>query len=604
MASWQRLPTEIKLAIWGSVAKDAEDDRRTRKLQLDKNQKPVSLAPFAAVALDWQSFFEQVTFRRLFIEDDQVDRFAALVKGPRKKQRLGFIQHLHFHGRLDDYDCSQCSTLPSTEALKRDDERLVVALSALIAVLATWDDTPTGQDRQDRQDRHGGLGGQGPAGLTLELSSSSWSDPYHTIRNFRHYREYPYDAVEDMDETCTAYDRYRVRERDFPNNTHGWEAGVWRQRLAGAASAIGRVLGGEPLGHAMQLARPIQAGVANQLDNSQVAEIGDVDVAPVKIVHTLMMRRRFYRSIDQRLFQTLVSCTSNGLDGAHMEVWEPESIGRTCNYFVAVVTEVEWRIEWSRGGEAILECGWGSGLRSLSVYMDINVYLTWRQFHHPYGPVLPKASTDVQKIVRSTRLREHVALSYVLDATTIFESAKTQLQAAKDTATDQTSQITGAFWPRITTLALTDICLAPNQPVEYGSRAVRLAAEMITHMPALEILELWYGNKEHGCLFRFESTRRSAAARPVITILTTWDAQPAWWTPELESLWAESAALLSPYPLRVEHRVLPEMLSPTNNRLAPYMRVIGNLVLRDRVIDPVSLYDMVQDPTYAVSWPE
>ncbi|ERS96193.1 hypothetical protein HMPREF1624_07102 [Sporothrix schenckii ATCC 58251] len=562
MASWRRLPTEIKLAIWGSVAKDAEDDRRTRKLQLDKSQKPVSLAPFAAVALDWQSFFEQVTFRRLFIEDDEVDRFAALVKGPRKKQRLGFIQHLHFHGRLDDYDCSQCSTLPSTEALKRDDERLVVALSALMAVLATWDDTPTGQDRQDRQDRHGGLGGQGPAGLTLELSSSSWSDPYHTIRNFRHYREYPYDAVEDMDETCTAYDRYRVRERDFPNNTHGWEAGVWRQRLAGAASAIGRVLGGEPLGHAMQLARPIQAGVAKQLDNSQVAEIGDVDVAPVKIVHTLMMRRRFYRSIDQRLFQTLVSCTSNGLDEAHMEVWEPESIGRP----VAVKP--------------------------------------FSNFHHPYGPVLPKASTDVQKIVRSTRLREHVALSYVLDATTIFESAKTQLQAAKDTATDQTSQITGAFWPRITTLALTDICLAPNQPVEYGSRAVRLAAEMITHMPALEILELWYGNKEHGCLFRFESTRRSAAARPVITILTTWDAQPAWWTPELESLWAESAALLSPYPLRVEHRVLPEMLSPTNNRLAPYMRVIGNLVLRDRVIDPVSLYDMVQDPTYAVSWPE
>lgn len=325
MASWQRLPTEIKLAIWDLVAREAVADRRALNLQLETSRKPLSLASCAAVSRHWQWFFEHVTFQRLVIDDSEVEQFAALVEGPRKTARLGFIRHLHLHGRFDDYDCSQCIRIASADALVRDDRRFVLALSALMAVLATWD----GKDDQDQG--HVEQGGQDgrvpqPIGMTLELSAASWSDPYHSIRNFRQCREYPYETADDIDEAYDAYAVYRARERDHPNNTHGWHEGVWRERLPNVAAAVSRVLGSRPLGHAMEFTYPPRVSVVEDPRN----EFEELGIAPVKIVRAFMMRRRFYRGIDRGLFDRLISFTSKWLDCVRMEVWETVSIKGTC----------------------------------------------------------------------------------------------------------------------------------------------------------------------------------------------------------------------------------------------------------------------------------
>ena len=190
----------------------------------------------------------------------------------------------------------------------------------------------------------------------------------------------------------------------------------------------------------------------------------------------------------------------------------------------------------------------------------------------------------------------------MLDATQLFEGAQTELREGAIPVKYTVPRITGTFWPHLATLALTDAVLTPDQPTEKGLRVIALAAEMVTHMPALQILELWYGDKQHGCLFRFEPAQNSISTPPTITIQTTWDGQPEWWTPEMEATWATKATQFSRLPLRVEHSVLLEMGSPSGNRLAPYMRVMEHLTLRDLVIDPVSFHDMKQDATHAVPY--
>lgn len=228
------------------------------------------------------------------------------------------------------------------------------------------------------------------------------------------------------------------------------------------------------------------------------------------------------------------------------------------------------------------------------MYVEVTVHLNWKAFNFP-------SRLDKQDIATSTHAREHVALSYVLDATQLFEGAQMELREAEIPVKSTIPRITGTFWPRLATLALTDAGLTPDQPTEKGLRVIALAAEMVTHMPALQILELWYGDKQHGCLFRFEPAHNSTTTPPTITIQTTWDEQPEWWTPDMEALWATKAIQFSRLPLRVEHSVLPEMVSLSGNQLTPYMRVMEHLALRDRVIDPVSFHDMKQDATHAIS---
>lgn len=148
-----------------------------------------------------------------------------------------------------------------------------------------------------------------------------------------------------------------------------------------------------------------------------------------------------------------------------------------------------------------------------------------------------------------------------------------------------------------------------DDDIPYGELSMAVAADMLVHMPKLQTMELWCGDRDHGLLFRFETFQGSTTTPPTITIGTTWDLredshedahghQIEWFTPKVQSVWTEKARQYSQLPLVVKNIALPQIQSPAGHHLWAYMEVLDKLALRDLVIDPVSYYDMTQDATH------
>ena len=86
---WDCLPTDIRIEILEDIA-----------------QAP-RLAPYAGVCLEWQEFFEKITFRRLTLEDEALEAFASVVRGE-KVLRLNYIRHIWLRIKLAEYTCEDC----------------------------------------------------------------------------------------------------------------------------------------------------------------------------------------------------------------------------------------------------------------------------------------------------------------------------------------------------------------------------------------------------------------------------------------------------------------------------------------------------------------
>ncbi|KAL1895399.1 hypothetical protein Sste5346_005205 [Sporothrix stenoceras] len=584
---WSSLPTELRLVVFDRLARITEADRRALKLQLDTTTKPPSMATYTAVCREWHWFFEPYNFRRLVIDDSEVGQFAELVKGPTKRHRLAFIRHLHFHGRLDDYDCSQCTEKSDEDASVREDGRIMLALSTLIAVLSTrnklegeeytchpdWDEFA--KDTEDRSSDPKG------SGLTLELSTSSWSDPHHSVRNFRQCRDYPYELPEDIEDRYDAYKAYRERERTHPNNTHGWEGGLWRRHVPDIASATKRVLGAMPMGSVKRLIQPHHMGYISR--GEAIPGLMKPNITcRASIIRAIVVRRRFYRNVDHRLLHSLMGLSSESLNDVRLELWEPEYVMCFHRYY------------------------WDKKLQNLSIFVDVTIASQYLDFG---------LTPDMrgQGIAYWTHPHENIALTHLMDATDIFEGAQQELKShSMNPDWPEAPRITAPFWPNLVNLALTDMNLMhvmieeregseEDEGETPGQYAISLTADMLVHMPKLETLELWCGDKDLGCFFRFETFQGSSTTPPTVTIGSTWDLKGdriGWWTPKLQSVWTKKAKQYSQLPLSVRNIALPEIRSPSGLYLWAYMEVIDKLALRDLVIDPVSYYDMTQDATH------
>ena len=99
--SWVDLPVEIRSAILKAVVDDHSPE-------LACGRKALSLAPYTATCLEWQSFFEQVTFRGLTLDNTAVEAFDRIVRGEKNKTRLNYIRHLWLRIRIPTYTCSFC----------------------------------------------------------------------------------------------------------------------------------------------------------------------------------------------------------------------------------------------------------------------------------------------------------------------------------------------------------------------------------------------------------------------------------------------------------------------------------------------------------------
>ena len=96
--SWVDLPLELQSSILKAVSENHCQSF---------GRRAYSLSPFASVCLDWQFFFEKITFGRLTFDDSMLKEFDEMVQG-QNKIRLTYIKHIWLQIKLPKYTCAAC----------------------------------------------------------------------------------------------------------------------------------------------------------------------------------------------------------------------------------------------------------------------------------------------------------------------------------------------------------------------------------------------------------------------------------------------------------------------------------------------------------------
>ncbi|KAJ4200086.1 hypothetical protein NW767_007605 [Fusarium falciforme] len=92
--SWESLPNELSFAIFTILLEDS-----------DKKNRP----GFPTVSRQWQDFFEPIFFRRLVIDEPDLNMLSSVTEGS-NGFRLFYIRHLWLRLKLAPYTCKYCQT--------------------------------------------------------------------------------------------------------------------------------------------------------------------------------------------------------------------------------------------------------------------------------------------------------------------------------------------------------------------------------------------------------------------------------------------------------------------------------------------------------------
>lgn len=75
-------------------------------LTTDAYGKP-GLAPLASVCQEWRAFFEHHIFRRLVLDNDDIEFFSKALASP-NDIRIRYIKHIWLRVTLSPYECPDC----------------------------------------------------------------------------------------------------------------------------------------------------------------------------------------------------------------------------------------------------------------------------------------------------------------------------------------------------------------------------------------------------------------------------------------------------------------------------------------------------------------
>ncbi|KAF5570138.1 hypothetical protein FPHYL_1414 [Fusarium phyllophilum] len=125
---WSSLPVELRLQIFWYVA--------------EKQKYRAYLTRYACVSPEWQNYFERITFRRLLIDNSQLDRFSKATEGE-KAVRLSYIRYLCLRVKLQDYDYPECDRPESHDTINWNNQRFTHSLIGLFNVLRRWEPSGT-----------------------------------------------------------------------------------------------------------------------------------------------------------------------------------------------------------------------------------------------------------------------------------------------------------------------------------------------------------------------------------------------------------------------------------------------------------------------------
>lgn len=211
-------------------------------------------------------------------------------------------------------------------------------------------------------------------------------------------------------------------------------------------------------------------------------------------------------------------------------------------------------------------------LQELHVFLDANIFSV-----HPRQAELYEKNEEGKRatdFARASRTFQSITISYIINSLAFFFAARGIRRLPRQRA---------SLWPRLNTIALTDMQLAPTK---HGETVLQIAGHMALEMPKLKILELWYSTSTDACFFRFE-----ASTPPKITMKGTWDMQRIW-TRTCHEVWTMTAATFSIHPLQVTIGLLPK---DTCTVKSFYGGILKYLELRDKIVDPVTRYQMERE---------
>ncbi|ROW13871.1 hypothetical protein VPNG_03514 [Cytospora leucostoma] len=515
----------------------------------------MSLARYSHVSRQWQSLVEPLMFKSLILHQSDIQGFSKIVKG----SRMFHLQYIWLRLELPTYDCESCQTEESKEEIRSHNLIYTNAIWDLFEILSSPSWTST-------------------HGLTLELSAHSPSDTVHFGKDLK---------MRISDTPWVKWSSGPDRPPTFTHNDpfHGWLNGRFcRRPLPTGAKAR---LFGHPRGLGLDPDAPSARRTGHKLPE-------------VSSIHTVVIRRQFYRafSASRGLVQMFRSLPR--LENFTYEPWRgpPRAVPRGPDGAPAVQNTPDEphaerayreRARFLRDNDhehlfgRVLGGGGsgggaGSGLKRMSIFEDVDdvFYETSRRarrapkFYHPSGAVarhLAGASRDLEEL--------HAAQN--VDAEDFFTPAP------------DFGREPGAFagWKNLKYLSLTCMHIVGSVLMEESNDTViNLAAKRAELMPRLEVMELW-GRWATGTasIFRFERRGR----RPRIQLLST---ECSHVSKEETDCWQGVVDRLYP---ELGIRLEVEVIRLDGVTILGLASVIELLVLKDRILHPVSLLQLHQE---------
>ncbi|KAK7740668.1 hypothetical protein SLS53_005136 [Cytospora paraplurivora] len=486
-------------------------------------------------------------FENLILHQSDIQEFSKIVKG----SRMFYLQYIWLRLELPTYDCQSCQTEESKEDIRSHNLIYTNAIWDLFEILSSpsWTNTH---------------------GLTLELSAHSPSDTVHFGKDLK---------MRISDTPWEKWDEEPDRPPTFTHNDpfHGWLHGRFcRRPLPTGAKAR---LFGHP------------RGLGFDRDATSVRRMGR-KLPEVSTIHTIVIRRQFYRAFSAsrglvpmfRSLPRLETLTYEPWRGPPRDLRGPSGVPAVRNTPDEPHAELAYRerARFLRDNDhehlfgRIL--GGRPGLKRVSIFEDADdvFYETSSRarrapkFYHPSGAV-------ARHLARASRDLEELHASQNVDAEDFFTPAP------------GLGLEPGALpgWRNLRYLSLTCMHIVGSVLMEErGDTVISLAAKRAGLMPQLEVMELW-GRWATGTatIFRFERRGR----RPRIQLLST---ECCCVSKQETDCWQGVVDRLYP---ELGIRLEVEVIRLDGVRILGLASVIELLVLKDRMLHPVSLLQLHQE---------
>lgn len=564
MATWERLPTELRIAIL--------------ELVLSSNDSHGKLANYVCVSREWQTYFEPRNFYRLVLS-------AACVAdvGKMAHRCKGMVKHIWLRVELPPYECSACGKAETNGQRRENNQLFTNALRKLMETLHSWE-----QDDRDLIDE----------GSILELSVHSPSDLKHQFDYCAFDKDiYPHR----FDGQCADDEYSNHLTRELHGNARlGYQCGLVRRRTGGI--------------HELRMFQSIE------LDFGDIQDEQSRKLPHVQAAKGLLVRRQHYRRFRPQALADIARSLQR-LESIHFEPvirdYKSANDGMLCSplfcrsqVYGSRKTLIPVKGYQRELGDLIRAA---PRLQSLSIFVSHHAFFRRWGFRGPL-PALGWTLAD------ESRSLEHLSAAFVSDAADVFHDflppgspksrpfldpsrsgvqkallsslSPAQRQNLSRLAPDQFEEalveaagyasnqipysVYRPHWPNLRTLAQTSSYLRSEALEERISDLLEAAAGAAMAMPRLQTMELWNDDLQSGCIFQY--CRTGASGRPAIILSSSWDLGLE---PRVYAAWERVAQRHSDQAVTIT-RVQspnPERLYATTDRLA----------LREQVAHPISL---------------